>query len=73
MVQFVMLFFHALNALVNPICKWPLLLSLLELCHAVLFFYLFYSFYRIAYAKKPQSAKEVNNNLLRNTKEIKAN
>jgi len=73
MVQFVMIFFHALNALVNPICRWPLLLSLLELGHAVLFFYLFYSFYRVAYARKPQSTKEINNNLLRNAKEVKAN
>jgi len=52
MVQFVLVFFHAMNAILNPSCQWPLVLAVLEALHAVLFFFLFYSFYRRAYGSK---------------------
>lgn len=64
MIQFILIFIHAGNALLNPVCRWPLTLTLLELVHAVLFFFLFYSFYRAAYGAKKlrQASMDVNGN-----------
>ncbi|XP_015782046.1 elongation of very long chain fatty acids protein AAEL008004 [Tetranychus urticae] len=56
MVQFVLTFFHAFNAIVNPNCHWPLVLAYLEALHAVLFFFLFASFYQKAYGSSSASS-----------------
>ncbi|RWS07424.1 elongation of very long chain fatty acids protein-like isoform X2 [Dinothrombium tinctorium] len=53
MIQFILVFIHALHAGINPKCKWPMVLVVLEAIHAIFFFFLFFSFYRRAYLKKP--------------------
>jgi len=50
MIQFVLIFFHALYFLTHPTCNWPKVFPALEACHGLLFFYLFYSFYRKNYS-----------------------
>ena len=49
MIQFVLIFMHALYFLSHSSCNWPKVFPVLEACHGLLFFYLFYSFYRKSY------------------------
>lgn len=49
MIQFVLIFMHAVYFLTNTSCTWPKIFPALEACHGLLFFYLFYSFYRRNY------------------------
>lgn len=48
MVQFVLVFGHSLNAILRPNC-WPFILAFAEGLHAILFFNMFFSFYRRVY------------------------
>lgn len=50
MIQFVLIFMHAVYFLTNSSCSWPKIFPALEACHGLLFFYLFYSFYRRNYS-----------------------
>lgn len=47
-VQFVLVFGHSLNAVLRPNC-WPFILAFAEGLHAILFFNMFFSFYRRVY------------------------
>lgn len=56
LVQFVIVFAHGAYATLTPDCDFPKILSVLECFYSVLFFQMFYAFYRRAYgtAKKLQ-------------------
>jgi len=59
MVQFILVFFHSTNAILRPGC-WPMILAVAEAVHAVLFFYMFFSFYKRCYWNKRETPR-VNN------------
>jgi len=48
MLQFVLVFFHSVKAILTPNC-WTPLLAYAECFHASLFFHMFFTFYRRAY------------------------
>lgn len=56
-----MVFFHALKAMIMPNC-WPFVLAFAEGLHAILFFHMFFSFYRRAYWNSGSSANTATNN-----------
>lgn len=51
LVQFILIFFHSLYALWLPNCEWPKILAFLQTIHGLLFFFLFFNFYRRTYLK----------------------
>ena len=61
MVQFVLVFGHSLNAILRPNC-WPFILAFAEGLHAILFFNMFFSFYRRVYWGQGAATNAVNNN-----------
>ncbi|KAI1305302.1 Elongation of very long chain fatty acids protein 1 [Halotydeus destructor] len=60
MVQFVLVFFHSLKAMIMPNC-WPFILAFAEGLHAILFFHMFFSFYRRAYWGNNNNTVDANN------------
>jgi len=52
MFQFILVFFHSINALLQPSCHWPAWLAVLECLHSMIFFFMFSIFYKNAYLKK---------------------
>lgn len=62
MVQFVLIFCHALYFLNYPGgCDWPIVFPLLEASHGLLFFYLFYTFYRRNYVTNMTNVTNITN------------
>jgi len=76
MIQFILITLHALYFLSHPTCSWPKIFPVLEACHGILFFYLFYSFYRKNY-NSDKTIDSCKNGILRNNNndpsKVKAN
>jgi len=71
MIQFVLVFFHSLKAMIMPNC-WPFILAFAEGLHAILFFHMFFSFYRRVYWNAtPANQVNNNNNALKNGQAVK--
>jgi len=51
MIQFVVVMIHSLHVLFLPRCAFPKILLYISLSNAILFFILFYSFYRATYGR----------------------
>lgn len=51
-LQFILVFFHSLNALIRSNCNWPIWLAVLECLHSLIFLFMFSIFYKNAYLKK---------------------
>jgi len=60
MVQFVLVFFHSVKALLVPNC-WPFILAFAEGLHAILFFHMFFTFYRRTYWGSNNNNNQVKN------------
>lgn len=53
MLQFVLVFFHSINAMIRTDCNWSIRsLASLECLHSMLFFFMFSIFYKNTYLKK---------------------
>lgn len=51
MLQFILIFFHSVNALLRSDCNWPVWLAVLECLHSLIFLFMFSLFYKNAYLK----------------------
>jgi phosphatidylglycerophosphate synthase len=60
MIQFILITLHALYFLFHPTCNWPKIFPALEACHGILFFYLFYSFYKRSYQSENDQSSTVS-------------
>lgn len=61
MVQFILVMGHSAKAIIFPNC-WPMILAVAELLHAILFFNMFFQFYRRVYWGEGAAAHHNNNN-----------
>lgn len=55
LVQFVLIIIHSIYSMVNPRCEWPNLLIYISMLNALLFFHLFYSFFKATYKNKSKA------------------
>lgn len=51
LVQFVFIIIHSFYSIIVPSCEWPKIFIYLSIINAMLFFHLFYSFYKKTYTK----------------------
>ena len=58
LIQFVLIILHSIYSMLNPRCEWPKIFVYFTLANAVLFFYLFFSFFRANYSNRTRSNRE---------------
>ncbi|RWS27975.1 elongation of very long chain fatty acids protein-like protein [Leptotrombidium deliense] len=61
LAQFVLVTIHSTYFLLDSTCQCSKLLILFQVIHGILFFHLFYSFYRKAYSKKSDTTNGIKN------------